>query len=173
MTRLTHLCEPACIYIIQFRLVKCYVFYLTDAINYLSIRVNNPWCIMGAWVVDLLKCKFTNCHSVTPLNRITALLRAVYFNEDDSISIIYVFVGVFSISCILLILHHIVLGLPTQHSLSLWHTHIHLSLLPRYIKSSNFVYCCVPVCIHVQHKLSSSKASLSNCYKGLSFRASF
>jgi hypothetical protein len=87
---------------------------------------------MGAWVVDLLKCKFTNCHVETPLNRITALLRAVYFNEDDSISIIYMFVAVFSISCILLILHHIVLGLPTQHSLSLWHTythtHTHMSL---------------------------------------------
>jgi len=42
------------------------------------------------------------------------------------------FVAVFSISCILLILHHIVLGLPTQHSLSLWHTythtHTHMSL---------------------------------------------
>ena len=127
---------------------------------------------MGAWVVDLLKCKFTKCHSVTLQNRITALLRAVYLNEDDSISIIYMFVAVFGISCIL-IFHHIVLGLPTQHSLSLWHTHRHPSLLPRCIKSSNFVYCCVHVRIHVQHKLSFSKASLSNFYKGLSFRASF
>lgn len=70
-------------------------------------------------MVDLLKCKFTNCHSGTPLNRITALPRVVYFNEDDGISVIYMFVTVFSIFCILLILHHIVLGLPTQHSLSL------------------------------------------------------
>jgi len=67
-------------------------------------------------VVDPLKYEYTNCHSVTPLNRITALPRAVCFNEDNSTSIIYMFVVVFSISCVL-ILHHILLGLPTQHSL--------------------------------------------------------
>jgi hypothetical protein len=109
---------------------------------------------MGAWVVDLLKCKFTNCHSVTPLNRITALLRAVYFNEDDSI---YMFVAVFSISCIF-ILRHIMLGLPAQHSLSLWHTHTHLSLLPRCIKSSIFIYCCVHV--HINQSIYFPKIQL-------------
>lgn len=56
---------------------------------------------------------------------------------------------------------------------SLTLTHTYLSLLPRCVKSSNFICYCVCVRIHVQHKLSSSKASFSNYCKGLSFRASF
>ena len=72
-------------------------------------------------------------------------------------------------------LHHIVLGLPTQHVLSITHTHTHthMSLYPGCINSSNFICCCFHVRIHVQHHLYFSNASLSNYYKGISFRASF
>jgi len=72
----------------------------------------------------------------------------VYFNEGDSISLIYMFVAVFNISCILLILHHIMLGLPAQHSLSLWHTHTHTSVAVTKVHKKQQLYLLLCSCMY-------------------------